>query len=93
MLALLAACQVPFLRCLVDADVLRAGEHLRRLFESWQHEMCGPISPSVNQSLRIISTADSFIKDMYISSSEETEKSPRGVRFSVSSIINPPTYQ
>ncbi|KAK4176513.1 hypothetical protein QBC36DRAFT_187313 [Triangularia setosa] len=65
MLVLLAACQIPSLRNLIGPEVLAAGDHLTQLLERWQEVSGGPISPSVDQSVRIIKEADRFIRDVY----------------------------
>ncbi|KAK4231088.1 lactose permease [Podospora fimiseda] len=65
MLVLLAACQTPSLRGLIGPEVLSAGDHLKGLLEGWQQLSGGPSSPSVDQSVRIISEADRFIRQVY----------------------------
>ncbi|KAH7133776.1 hypothetical protein EDB81DRAFT_845236 [Dactylonectria macrodidyma] len=65
MLILLAACQVPTLKSLIDPKVLRMGDHLKGLFEDWRQLEVGSDSPSVDQSLWIIHEADRFIKEGY----------------------------
>ena len=62
MLVLLAACRTPSLKDLIGPEVLAAGDHLRKLLEGWQQVMGDPSSPSVEQSVRIISEADRFIR-------------------------------
>lgn len=66
MLVLLAACRTPSLKDLIGPEVLAAGDHLRKLLEGWQQVMGGPSSPSVDQSVRIISEADRFIRQVII---------------------------
>ena len=68
MLVLLAACRVPSLRGLIDPDVLGAGDHLKTLLQGWQRAVGGPLSPSVEQSIRIIHEADKFIREAYLPS-------------------------
>ena len=65
MLVLLAACRIPALRDLIGQEVLAAGDHLRRLLEGWQRVSGDPTSPSVDQSVRIITEADRFIQQVY----------------------------
>lgn len=65
MLVLLAACRVPSLRGLIGPEVLQAGDHLKQLLQLWQKVSGGPSSPSVDQSVRIISEADMFIQQVY----------------------------
>ena len=65
MLILLAACRVPSLRALISSEILGAGDHLKQLFQSWQRLAVSSISPSVDQSIRIIGEADTFIKEVY----------------------------
>lgn len=66
MLVLLAACRTPSLKDLIGLEVVAAGDHLRKLLEGWQQVMGDPSSPSVDQSLRIISEADRFIRQVII---------------------------
>ncbi|KAF7554465.1 hypothetical protein G7Z17_g2936 [Cylindrodendrum hubeiense] len=65
MLILLAACQVPTLKNLIDPKVLKMGNHLKELFQEWRRLDVGSDSPSVDQSLWIIHEADRFIKEGY----------------------------
>jgi hypothetical protein len=65
MLVLLAACRVPSLRALIGPEVLSAGNYLKQLLEGWQVVLGGPRSPSVDQSIRVINEADSFIREVY----------------------------
>ncbi|KAG5949932.1 hypothetical protein E4U53_005631 [Claviceps sorghi] len=65
MLVLLAACRVPSLRSLLDPDVKLAGGHLKQLLQGWQRTMGSARSPSVEQSIRIIHEADTFIREAY----------------------------
>ena len=65
MLILLAACQVPTLKSLIDLKVLKMGDHLKQLFQEWRKFLVGSDSPSVDQSLWIINEADRFIKESY----------------------------
>lgn len=65
MLILLAACQVPILKNLIDPKVLKMGDHLKGLFQEWRQLDVGSDSPSVDQSLWIIHEADRFIKEGY----------------------------
>jgi hypothetical protein len=70
MLILLAACRLPSLRQVIGKDVLRTGHHLQQLIQRWI-KVCGdPSSPSVDQSLRIISEVTGFIEQEYYSESE-----------------------
>lgn len=66
MLILLAACQVPVLKDLIDPGVTRVGHHLQQLFRHWQQSSLGADSPSVNQSLWIIQETDKYIADAYL---------------------------
>lgn len=65
MLILLAACRMPQLRSLIGPEVLLAGDHLMHLFEGWQRVSGDPISPSVNQSVRVIRESARFIGEVY----------------------------
>ncbi|KAG5928210.1 hypothetical protein E4U42_001094 [Claviceps africana] len=65
MLVLLAACRVPSLRSLLDPDVTLAGGHLQQLLQGWQRIMGSARSPSVEQSIRVIHEADTFIREAY----------------------------
>ncbi|KAJ0338936.1 hypothetical protein COL922a_004971 [Colletotrichum nupharicola] len=65
MLVLLAACRIPQLKDMIPSDVLGAGDHLKQLLQSWQSVMGDPTSPSVDQSIRMISDADRFIQEGY----------------------------
>ncbi|POR38837.1 Uncharacterized protein TPAR_00966 [Tolypocladium paradoxum] len=77
MLVLLAACRVPSLRSLIGPDVLMAGDHLKQLLQGWQRLACGPRSPSVDQSMRIIHEADKFIKESYLPTPSDGFTVPR----------------
>lgn len=74
MLVLLAASKIPSLRDLIRPEVFSAGDHLIRLFEEWQELLGGPPSPSVAQSIRIIDSADRFIKDSFAHPSEHQNR-------------------
>lgn len=63
MLVLLAACQLPALRPLVGKESLAAGPHLKSLIEGWLRVSGEPVSPSVDQSLRIITEVAGFIEE------------------------------
>lgn len=65
MLVLLSACQTPVLRGLIEPEVLKLGEHLKDLFQSWRRLSLGSDSPSVEQSLWVIDEADRCIKNLY----------------------------
>ncbi|KAF5505147.1 Echinocandin B biosynthetic cluster transcription factor ecdB [Colletotrichum siamense] len=65
MLVLLAACRIPQLKDMIPSDILGAGDHLKQLLQSWQSVMGDPTSPSVDQSIRMISDADRFIQEVY----------------------------
>lgn len=69
---LLAACRVADLRELIGPEVLDAGEHLKRLLDSWQVFMGNPGSPSVEQSVKLIADADRLIKQVYSSQEQES---------------------
>ena len=70
MLALLAACRHPDLRQVIGKEVLTTGHHLQQLIQGWI-KLCGdPSSPSVDQSLRIISEVTGFIEQEYYSERE-----------------------
>ncbi|KAH7231536.1 hypothetical protein B0J15DRAFT_530525 [Fusarium solani] len=59
MLVLLSACQTPVLRGLIEPEVLKLGDHLTDLFQSWRRLSLGRDSPGVEQSLWVIDEADS----------------------------------
>jgi hypothetical protein len=70
MLILLAASRVPSLRSRIPAEVTTLGPHLQKLIETW---MCVPagssadaISPSVEQSLRMICDVGRFINSEFV---------------------------
>lgn len=65
MLILLAACQVPTLKSIINPQVLKMGDHLKQLFQEWRQFSFGTDSPSVDQSLCIIHEADRFTKEEY----------------------------
>ena len=54
MLILLAACRVPPLRERMGAEVTTLGPLLKELISQWMHVPGDAISPSVEQSLRMI---------------------------------------
>lgn len=67
MLVLLAASRVPALRTILtppNLDLPAAGSHLRSLLTHWQRVAGGPVSPSVEQSVRVICAADEFIRQV-----------------------------
>jgi len=63
MLVLLAACRLPALNPLVGKKTLAAGPHLKSLIEGWLSVSGEPVSPSVDQSLKIINEVDGFLKE------------------------------
>jgi hypothetical protein len=65
MLILLVACRIPVLRQLVGEEVLTAAPHLKQLIQNWTKTSDQPISPSIEQSLRLISEIDGFIQQEY----------------------------
>jgi hypothetical protein len=65
MLVLLVACRVPVLRQLVGQEVLIAAPHLKQLIQNWNRIAEQPISPSIEQSLRLIGEIDGFIRQEY----------------------------
>ena len=64
-LILLAACQVPALKGLIEPTVTQVGPQLLGLFEQWQESSFGADAPSVNQCLWIIREGDRFIQEAY----------------------------
>lgn len=65
MLILLSAYQTPVLRGLIEPEVLKLGDHLTDLFQSWRRLSLGRDSPGVEQSLWVIDEADRYIKNLY----------------------------
>jgi hypothetical protein len=65
MLVLLAACRLGALRQLLGKEVLMAGPHLKQLIKGWIDVSGDPASPSVDQSLRIISEVTSLMENEY----------------------------
>jgi hypothetical protein len=65
MLILLAACRVPSLRERMGSEVTTLGSFLKQLIEPWMRVPGQFISPSVEQSLRMICEVDDFIKQEY----------------------------
>jgi hypothetical protein len=65
MLILLVACRLPVLRQLVGEEVLTAASHLTQLIQNWTKISGQPNSPSIEQSLRLISEIDGFIQQEY----------------------------
>jgi len=65
MLILLVACRLPVLRQLVGEEVLTAASHLKQLIQNWTKISGPPNSPSIDQSLRLISEIDGFIQQEY----------------------------
>ena len=62
MLILLVACRLVVLRQLVGEEVLTAAAHLKQLLQNWTDIPGQPNSPSIDQSLRLISEIDGFIQ-------------------------------
>jgi len=62
MLILLAAIRLPALRQLVAKELLATGRHLKELIQGWMAVSGEPISPSVDQSLRIIAEVTDLIE-------------------------------
>jgi hypothetical protein len=73
MLILLAACRVPSLRERMGPEVTTLGSFLKQLIEPWMRVPGEFISPSVEQSLRMICEADDCIKQQYRSSDSEQD--------------------
>jgi hypothetical protein len=65
MLILLVACRLPVLRQLVGEEVLIAASHLKQLIQTWTKTSGQPNSPSIEQSLRLISEIDGLIQQEY----------------------------
>ncbi len=65
MLILLAACRVPSLRERMGLEVTTLGPFLKQLIEPWMRVPGQLISPSVEQSLRMICEVDGFMKDEF----------------------------
>jgi len=66
MLILLAASKIPSLRSRIGGDVTSLGDHLQQLFETWMHVPGESVSPSVEQSLRMICDVGGFLKSEYL---------------------------
>jgi hypothetical protein len=66
MLILLAASRLPYLRNLISADVLTIGAHLQTLIKRWVHIPGEHLSPSIEQSLRMISEIDVFLHQEFL---------------------------
>jgi len=62
MLILLAAIRLPALRQLVAKEVRSTGRHLNELIPGWMAVSGEPVSPSVDQSLRIIAEVTDLIE-------------------------------
>ncbi|OIW30390.1 C6 zinc finger domain-containing protein [Coniochaeta ligniaria NRRL 30616] len=65
MLILLVACRLPVLRQLVGEEVLTAASYLKQLIQEWTEISGQPDSPSIEQSLRLITEIDGFIQQEY----------------------------
>jgi len=65
MLILLVACRLPVLRQLVGEEVLIAASHLKKLIQNWTESSGPPNSPSIDQSLRLISEIDGLIQQEF----------------------------
>lgn len=63
MLILFTAYRIPTLRRLVGQEVLLAGGRLGQLIQNWTEILGDPNSPSVAQSLRLISKIDDLIQE------------------------------
>ncbi|PQE07905.1 C6 zinc finger domain-containing protein [Rutstroemia sp. NJR-2017a WRK4] len=66
MLILLAASRLPYLRDLISADVLTIGAHLQTLIKRWVYIPGEHLSPSIEQSLRMISEIDVFLHQEFL---------------------------
>ena len=66
MLILLAASKIPSLRSRIGGDVTNLGDHLQQLFETWMYVPGESVSPSVEQSLRMICDVGAFLKNEYL---------------------------
>jgi hypothetical protein len=73
MLILLAACRIPSLRERMGSEVTTLGSFLKQLIEPWMRVPGEFISPSVEQSLRMICEVDGFIKQKYRSGDAERD--------------------
>jgi len=62
MLILLAAYCVPSIRPYIRPEVLDLGQHLSRLLNRWLWIPGAPVSPSVEQAIQWIATADDLIQ-------------------------------
>jgi hypothetical protein len=62
MLILLAAYCVPSIRPHIRAEVIDLGQHLERLLARWLWVPGPPVSPSVEQAISWIITADDLIR-------------------------------
>lgn len=66
MLILLAASKIPSLRSRIGAEVTTLGDHLQQLIETWMFVPGEAVSPSVEQSLRMIADVGGFLKAEYL---------------------------
>ena len=66
MLILLAASKIPSLRSRLGGDTANLGDHLQQLFETWMYVPGDSVSPSVEQSLRMICDVGAFLKSEYL---------------------------
>jgi len=66
MLILLAASKIPSLRSRIGGEVTNLGDHLQQLFETWMFVPSDSVSPSVEQSLRMICDVGAFLKSEYL---------------------------
>jgi hypothetical protein len=62
MLILLAASRVPSLKDRLGSEIITLGPHLTQLIEPWMVSPGSSISPSVDQSLRLINEVTGFLK-------------------------------
>ena len=69
MLILLAANRIPSLRSRIGAEVTTLGPLLKDLISQWMQVPGEAISPSVEQSLRMICDVGGFIKSEYMAGS------------------------
>lgn len=65
MLVLLAAVRLPALRQLVAKEILTTGQHLKELIQGWMAVSGDPVSPSIDQSLRIIAEVTGLIEQEF----------------------------
>lgn len=65
MLTLLAACKNTTVHQLVSSKINTLGPHLERLLSSWMHIPGRHISPSICQSLNLISTVTELIREAF----------------------------